>query len=51
MEQFEINDRIIQYVAGIFEANSLEEAQELAKQAFADGECMMGDCDIEIEEG
>lgn len=50
MPEFEINGRIIQYVSAVVEADSLEEAQDIAQQSFADGTCMFGDADIEIDE-
>jgi hypothetical protein len=47
--EYEINGRIIQLVSGIFEADSLEDAQDLAEIAFAEGNCMFGDTEVEVE--
>jgi hypothetical protein len=48
MPEYEINGKIIEYVSGIFEAKSLEEAREMAIEAFRNGECMFADTLIEI---
>ena len=50
MAKFEIHGHVIRFVAGVFEANSLEEAQVLAKVAFANGDCELGDEYVFIEE-
>jgi hypothetical protein len=49
MPEYEINGKVIEYVSAIFEAESLEEAREMAIDAFSNGECMYGNTEIEIE--
>jgi hypothetical protein len=51
MPEYEINGKIIEYVSGIFEAKSLEEAREMAINAFNNGECMYGNTEIEVSFG
>jgi hypothetical protein len=47
MPEYEIDGKVITNVSGIFEAKSLKEAREMAREAFENGECMFGDTVIQ----
>lgn len=49
-KEYTINGRIVQYVSAVIEAEDVDEAMVKAEEAFANGDCMLGDAEVEIEE-